>query len=105
MEQDREEKIETQEESARSGARAIGRAGAQRGQAARQSGERAQGRVGQKPQEDAGRPAQCATAPARTSQVNAAMAKVRARFGDFAIGLGYGGLRYIASERSGRSAG
>jgi hypothetical protein len=104
MEQKRGAKTQTSEESARGGAR---RAGAQPSQTACEPGERAQGRAGQKPQEDARGAAQCAAAPARTSQaqVNAAMVRIRARFEDFAIGLGYGGLRYIAAVRTGRSAG
>lgn len=107
MEQRREEKTQTPEESARGGARETRRAGAQRSQTACERGERAQGRAGQKPQEDAGRAAQCATAPARTpqAQVNAAMVRIRARFGYFAIGLGDAGLRYIAAVQTGRSAG
>jgi hypothetical protein len=35
--------------------------------------------------------------------VSAAINRIRARFGYFAIGLGYGGLRYIASVRPGSS--
>jgi acyl dehydratase len=33
--------------------------------------------------------------------VNAAMSRIRARFGYLAIGLGYSGLRFIAPVRSG----
>jgi hypothetical protein len=86
------------QESARGGARPLGRAGAQRGQKARQPRKRAQGRTGQKPQEDAGRPAQRPPAAARTAQenLNAVIAAIRARFGCLAIGFGHGGIRYSA---------
>lgn len=107
MERSHEEKAQTQEESPCSGARPVGRTGPQRCQETRQQGEWAQGRLGQKPPQDFGRPAQCAAAPAWSAQaqVNAAIASVRDRFGYFAIGLGYSGLRYIAPVRAGRSAG
>jgi hypothetical protein len=84
------------EESARGGARPIGWIGTQRGQEARQQTKRPQGRPGQKPQEDSRRQAQRATATARTAQekVSAAIASIRARFGKYAIGLGYRGIRY-----------
>jgi hypothetical protein len=74
----REEKTETQEESARGDARPAGRAGAQPSQTACEPGERAQGRAGQKPQEDARGAAQCAAAAARTPQgnLNIAMARI-----------------------------
>jgi hypothetical protein len=101
MERSHEEKTPTQEKSARGGARTIGWTGAQRSQAARERGKWPQGRPGQKPQEDPGRQTQCAAAAARTpqAQVTAAMMRIRARFGDFAIGLGAGGLRYITPAK------
>jgi hypothetical protein len=85
------------EESARSGTRALGWFGTQRGQEARQQAKRAQGWAGEKPQEDHRRQAQRAAASARTPQerVNAAICSIRARFGSCAIGLGYGGIRYV----------
>src|SRR5438045_616160 len=95
MERVHEEKRDTQE-SSRSGAWPIRRARAQRSQTARQSRERAQGWPGQKPEEDASGAAQCATASTRPSQevLKNLVAMIRARFGDVAIGLGEGGIRY-----------
>jgi len=85
------------EESARGGARTLGWVGAQRGQKAGQSRERPQRRPGQEPQEDSCRQAQRSTATARTPQekVSAAVASIRARFGQYAIGRGYRGIRYV----------
>ena len=69
--------------------------GPQRGQAARQPGERAQGRVGQKPPKDARLSTQRASSSSSSGQaVTVAMALIRGRFGDLAIGLGEAGLRY-----------
>jgi hypothetical protein len=101
MERSHEEKTQAQEKSARGGARTIGWTGAQRSQAARQPGEWPHGRLGQKPQEDSRGAAQCAAAAAWTpqAQVNAAMMRIRARFGYFAIGLGCAGLRYITPAK------
>jgi len=98
MEWGYEEKAWTQE-SARGGAGAAGWPSVQRGQEARQQGERPQGRPGQKPQEDPGRAPQCAPSAARAPQanLNALVALIRARFGVCAIGLGAGGIRYPAT--------
>jgi len=87
----------TMEESARGGARPLGRLGAQRGQETRQQTKRPQGWPGQKPQEDSCCQAQRSTATARTAQekVSAAVASIRARFGQYAIGRGYRGIRYV----------
>jgi hypothetical protein len=84
------------EESARGGAWAIGRLGAERAQEARQPGKRAQGRLGQKPQEDYRRPAQCPPPAAWTTQerLSSSIAIIRTRFGHHAIGLGDAGIRY-----------
>jgi hypothetical protein len=61
----------------------------------RKSGERAEGRVGQKPPKDARLSAQRAAAPPRSPQaVKAAIALIRERFGYLAIGLGEAGIRY-----------
>src|SRR5712692_11996140 len=69
--------------------------GPQRGQAARQPGERAQGRVGQKPAKNARVSAQCAASPSWSPQaVKAVIGLIRGRFGYFAIGLGEVGIRY-----------
>jgi hypothetical protein len=87
----------TSEESARGGARPIGRLGPQRSQEARQQTKRPQGWPGQKPQEDSRRQAERSTATARTPQerVNAAISSIHARFGKCAIDLGYLGIRYV----------
>jgi hypothetical protein len=66
----------------------------QRGQAARQPGERAQGRVGQKPPKDARLSTQRAASPWSPQDIKTAIALIRGRFGYFAIGLGEAGLRY-----------
>ncbi len=69
--------------------------GPQRGQTARQPGERAQGRVGQKPPKDARLSTQRAASPSWSPQdIKAAIALIRGRFGYFAIGLGEAGIRY-----------
>jgi hypothetical protein len=84
------------QESARGGARPLGRLGAERGQEARQETKRPQGRPGPKPQEDYRRAAQRATATTRTQEkMSAAVASIRARFGPRVIGLGYLGIRYV----------
>ncbi len=85
------------QESARGGARPIGRLSTQRGQEAREPTKRPQGRPGQKPQEDSRRQAQRSTATTRTPQerVSAAIASIHARFGQCAIGLGCRGIRYV----------
>jgi len=90
------EEAKTQE-SARGGARTIGRPGSQRGQEAREQTKRPQGGPGQKPQEDSRRQAQRSTATSRTPQerVSAALASIHARFRQCAIGLGCRGIRYV----------
>ncbi len=97
MERIDEEKADAQE-SACGGARPTRRPGAQRGQKARQPRKWSQGRSGQKPQEDYRRQAQCPTSTTATphENVSAVIASIRARFGHFVIGLGYGGIRYSA---------
>ena len=83
------------QESARGSAWQVRWRGAQRGQAARQSGERPQGRVSQKPAKDARLSPQRASSSSSSSQaVTVAMALIRGRFGYLAIGLGEAGLRY-----------
>ena len=84
------------EESARHGARPIGRLGLQRGKETCQQTERAQGRPGQKPQEDYCCQTQRSAAKtwAPQERVNAAMSSIRARFGKYAIGFGDLGIRY-----------
>lgn len=89
-----DEEVRTQE-SPRSSAWQVGRPGPERGQAARKSGERAEGRVSQKPPKDTRLSAQRASAAGWSPQaVNAAIALVRARFGYLAIGLGEAGIHY-----------
>ena len=83
---------EATKESARGGAWAAGRIGAQRGQATRQSGKWPQGRSGQKPQEDDRRPAQRAAAGAQKEFIQALIEAIRSRFGERAIGLGERGF-------------
>src|SRR5229473_7138151 len=69
--------------------------GPQRCQTARQPGEGAQGRVGQKPPKDARLSTQRAASPSWSPQeIKAAIALIRGRFGYFAIGLGEVGIRY-----------
>jgi hypothetical protein len=99
MERSHEEKARTQE-SACGSAGPLGWPGAQRGQEARQQREWAQGRVGQKPQEDHCGAAQCtAAAPwAPQEAVNAVISLICARYGALAIGRGAGGIRYRASH-------
>ena len=90
------EEAKTQE-SARGGAGPLGWPSSERGQETRQQTKRPQGRPGQKPQEDYCRPAQRSAATTRTPQerMSAAVASIRARFGQHAIGLGYLGIRYV----------
>jgi hypothetical protein len=72
--------------------------GPQRGQTARQPGEGAQGRVGQKPPKDARLSTQRAASTSWSPQdIKAAIALIRGRFGYFAIGLGEAGIRYRCS--------
>jgi hypothetical protein len=97
MERSHEEKAQAQE-SARGGARPPGWPGAERGEKARQQAERAQGRPGQKPQEDHGRTPQCAASAARPPEelIESLIALICSRFGAYAIGLGDGGIRFAA---------
>jgi hypothetical protein len=85
------------EESSRSGARSAGRIGLQRSQEASEQRKWAQGRVGQKPQENLGCETQCAPAKAWSPQrLNLLVEAICARFGDYAIGRGNSGIRYSA---------
>ena len=86
------------EESARGGAWTAGRPRTERTQEARQPGKRPQGRLGQKPQEDYRRQAQCSPPAAWTTQerLTSSIAIIRTRFGHQAIGLGDAGIRYTA---------
>jgi hypothetical protein len=86
------------EESSRRGAGQVRRARPQRGQAAGQPGKWPQGRFGQKPQEDHRGAPQCAPPTAWTPQesLNVLIETIRARFANYAIGRGDGGIRYAA---------
>ena len=96
MERSHEEKAATQE-SACSGAGPLGWPGAQRSKKARQQGEWAQGRAGQKPQEDHCGATQCpATTPWAPQE--AMISLICARYGVLAIGRGASGIRYRASH-------
>jgi hypothetical protein len=82
------------QESTRGSAWQVRWRGPQRGQAALQPGEWAQGRVGQKPAKDARLSTQRASCSSSRQAVTVAMALIRGRFGYLAIGLGEAGLRY-----------
>src|ERR1700687_911264 len=83
------------QESARGSAWQVRWLGPQRGQAACQPGERAEGRGGQKPPQDARLSNPRAAPPSAAPQdIKAAIALIRGRFGYFAIGLGEAGIRY-----------
>ena len=87
-----------EKESSRGGTRSAGRVGPQRSQETRQQRKWPQGRSGQKPQENFGRPAQCTAATAGTPQrLNLLIEVIRARFGDCAIGRGNSGIKYSSS--------
>ena len=83
------------EESSRRGSWLIGWAGAQRGQTNCQPRKRSQGRSGEKPQEENRGPAQRAASSPRSAQelIETVIVSIRARFGDWAIGLGDNGIR------------
>ena len=91
------------QESARGSAWQVRWRGPQRGQAARQPGERAQGRVGQKPPKDARLSTERAATPSSPQDIKAAIALIRGRFGYFAIGLGEAGIRYGCSRSCARA--
>jgi len=93
------EETETQE-SSRRGSWQAGWASAQRGQAAGQPRKWAQGRLGQKPQEENRRPAQRPASAARSPEelIETVIASIRARFGDCVIGLGDRGIRFVGGR-------
>ena len=91
-----DEEVGTQESTRRS-AWQVRWLGPQRSQAARKSEERAEGWVGQEPPKDTRLSAQRASSPPPQA-VNAAIALIRVRFGDSAIGLGETGIRYRCGE-------
>jgi hypothetical protein len=90
------DEAEKTQKSSRRRAWPLGWARAQRGQAAGQSGQWPQGRLGQKSGQDARGPAQCPPSAARTTEeaVNLVIALIRARYGETAIGRGAGGIHY-----------
>ena len=87
-------------ESSRGGSWQVGWVGAQRGQAAGQPRKWPQGRPGQKPQEENRSPAQRAATAARSPEelIETVIASVRARFGEWAIGLGDHGIRFAGGR-------
>ncbi len=91
---------EATQESSRGGSWQVRWAGAQRGQAACQPRKWPQGRPGQKPQEEnrsaAQRPASSARPPEEI--IETVIASIRARFGDWAIGLGDHGIRFVGGR-------
>jgi hypothetical protein len=88
------------EKSACGGPWAAGWPRSQRGQTARQQREWPQGRPGQKPQEDHRCPPQRASFALRPPEklIETVIAAICARFGDCAIGLGDGGIRFAGSR-------
>ena len=87
----------TTEEPTRGGAWPIGRLGAERGQEARQQGQRPQGRPSQKPQKTNRRAPQCITpAPGPAQKIIEVIEIIRARFGASVIGLGHQGVRFAS---------
>ena len=87
------------QESSRGGSWQVRWVGAQRGQTACQPRKWAQGRPGQKPQEDHRSSAQRAATSTRSAEelIESVIASIRAKFGDSAIGLGDRGIRHEAS--------
>jgi hypothetical protein len=85
------------QESSRRGSWQVGRAGVQRGQTPGQPRKWPQGRSGQKPQEENRGPAQRTASSTRSPQelIETVVASIRARFGDYAIGLGDHGIRFV----------
>src|SRR5208337_3836071 len=94
-----DEEAKTQESSC-GGSWQVGRVGAQRGQTARQPRKWPQGRPGQKPQEESRSPAQRPATAARSPEelIATVIASIRARFGDWAIGLGNHGIRFVGGR-------
>jgi hypothetical protein len=90
---------EATQESSRRGPRQV-RLSRERGQKTGQPRQWPQGRPGQEPQEENCCPAKRprpAVGKAPEEGMNAAIASIRARFGRRAIGLGYGGIRYLVN--------
>ena len=88
------------QKSSRGGAGQTRRTGTERGQAAREQREWPQGRFGQKPQEDRCSAAEFPAATSWASQeaINLLIQIICARYGQLAIGWGYGGIRYRAAN-------
>jgi len=94
------EETKTQE-SSRRGSWQVGWVSTQRGQTAGQSRKWAQGRIGQKPQEESRSAAQRPAFPTRSPEelIETVIASIRARFGDWAIGLGdHGSIRFVGGR-------
>ena len=94
-----DEETERQESSCR-GFGQVGWARPQRGQAAGQPGKRPKGRFGQKPEEENRRPAQRTTSAPRSPEklIEIMIASICARFGEFAIGRGDCGIRFVGGR-------
>ena len=86
------------QKSSRRGVGQVGRAGAQRGETAGESGKWPQGRFDQEPQEGHRGAPQCTPTASWASEelVNRVITVIRARHGEWAIGRGDGGIRYRA---------
>jgi hypothetical protein len=91
---------EETKESSRGSSWKVGWIGTQRGQAGGQSRKWAQGRLGQKPQEESRGAAQRPAASTRSPEeiIETVITAIRARFGDWAIGLGDHGIG-VAEDR------
>src|SRR5690348_7153252 len=88
------------QESSRGGSWQVGWARAQRGQATGQPRKWPQGGPGQKPQEESRSPAQRPATAARSPEefIETVIASIRTRFGDWAIGLGDHGIRFVGGR-------
>ena len=88
------------QESSRRGSWETRWPGAQRGQAGGQPQKWSQGRAGQKPQEESCSAAQRPASPTRSPEelIETVIASIRARFGDWAIGLGDHGIRCVGDR-------
>jgi len=91
---------EATQESSRRGARQVRRLSPERGQKVGEPRKWPQGRPGQKPQEDHRCPPQRASSAPRPPEklIETVIAAICARFGDCAISLGDGGIRFAGSR-------
>ena len=91
---------EETEESSRGGSWQVGWVGQERGQTACQPRKWPQGRPCQKPQEESRSSTQRAATATRPPEelIETVIASIRARFGDWAIGLGDHGIRFVGGR-------